>query len=242
MKNIYTIIAAMLLAVGMNAQTINVTFEDEPVAQGQTLEIETTAGESSKNYFYLTNTESDPVTVRASYTVLQSNQGDEFLMCLGECTMDTISATYTLQPGVECRNFDIDFTPATNNTTLIQVHLWASDESGALNGELKNFYVKYYNSEVSLPEGVKSQPLSVGIYPNPMAVSAAVDYYVPGKYSDAQMVIRNMVGKTVKVYDLKIGERTKLKINSSDLSNGVYFYSIISNGQTLTTKKLVIRK
>lgn len=238
MKNIYSIfLTIMLFAFGLNAQTIKVTFEGDEVSEGDTLRIEKFQGEEIKSYFYLTNMTESPMALRSAFSKLDTQEGDEFLMCFGDCTLDTISPIVTLEPGVEFTNFDIAYTPINNNNTLIKVFLLKGDD----NSVLTSFYVKYY-SEVSIANVAKTRVLNAELYPNPMAVNATVSYYVPATHKNPQMIIRNMVGKTMKTYNLRSGEEAKLNINSSELTNGVYFYSIVSEGQTLTTKKLVIRK
>lgn len=240
MKNIYTILLAFLPIIGLNAQTIKVTFENEEIANGDTVKVETTAGEEVKSYFFLTNMTAAPIEARSLYSKLQTNEGDEILMCFGDCTADSISSFVSLTPSEEYRNFDIAYTPASDNPALIKVSLQKKNGEDA--ETMISFFVKYHNPDVSLPTQSKNQAPGVDVYPNPMANTAVVNYYIPSKYTNPQMVIRNMVGKTLKTYSLKSGVQTKLNISSSSLSNGVYFYSIISDGQTLTTKKLVIRK
>ena len=39
MKNIYTILLALLPIIGLNAQTIKVTFEDEELTNGDTVKV-----------------------------------------------------------------------------------------------------------------------------------------------------------------------------------------------------------
>jgi hypothetical protein len=239
MKKIYSIFCVVvLLAVSLNAQTLRVTFEGDDVSQGDTLKVEKVAGEEIATYFNLTNLTESPMQVRAAFSKLNTHEGDEFLMCFGDCTLDTISPSVTLEPNVEFTNFDIAYTPASDNSSMIRVYLLSAED----NSVIYDFYVKYYNSEVSLPTQSKVKPMNAEVYPNPMAVNAVVNYYVPAKYKNPTMIIRNMVGKTVKTYNLRSGEDAKLNINSSELTNGVYFYSIVSEGQTITTKKLVIRK
>lgn len=240
MKNIYTILLAFLPIIGLNAQTIKVTFENEEIANGDTVKVETTAGEEVKSYFFLTNMTAAPIEARSLYSKIQTNEEDEILMCFGDCTTDSISPFVSLTPGEEYRNFDIAYTPVSDNPALIKVSLQKKNGEDA--ETMISFFVKYHNPDVSLPTQSKNQALGVDVYPNPMTNTAVVNYYIPSKYTNPQMVIRNMVGKTLKTYSLKSGVQTKLNISSSSLSNGVYFYSIISDGQTLTTKKLVIRK
>ena len=47
--------------------------------------------------------------------------------------------------------------------------------------------------------------------------------------------------KTVKTIPAKIGVKSVMNINTAELPNGVYFYSIIADGVTISTKKLVVR-
>jgi hypothetical protein len=50
-----------------------------------------------------------------------------------------------------------------------------------------------------------------------------------------------MVGKTVATIPAKVGVKSAVNINTSELPNGVYFYSVVADGVTLSTKKLVVR-
>jgi hypothetical protein len=58
--------------------------------------------------------------------------------------------------------------------------------------------------------------------------------------SDAKLIIRNLLGTVVRDVDIN-SKSGKLSLNTSDLADGVYFYSVIVNGNPQFTKKLVIR-
>ena len=243
MKKIYGFFVSMaFLTLGLNAQVIKVQFEGEDVSDNDTLNVEVAAGEEVTTYFILTNQSSETLSLRSAYSRLKVNEGDEFLMCFGECTTDTVSAVVDVEAGTPFNNFDIAFTSGSDNSTLIEVFLMKAAQDGTGEDVVRNFYVKYANPDVSVASTAKTQPLSVDIYPNPMSSNASINYFVPAKYGNAQLLVRNMVGKTVKTFNLRCGENAKLNISSTDLANGVYFYSIVSNGTTLTTKKLVVRK
>ncbi|MEE0894569.1 MAG: hypothetical protein U0M28_01255, partial [Bacteroidales bacterium] len=172
MKKIYSIFCVVvLLAVSLNAQTLRVTFEGDDVSQGDTLKVEKVAGEEIATYFNLTNLTESPMQVRAAFSKLITHEGDEFLMCFGDCTLDTISPSVTLEPNVEFTNFDIAYTPASDNSSMIRVYLLSAED----NSVIYDFYVKYYNSEVSLPTQSKAKPMNAEVYPNPMAVNAVVN-------------------------------------------------------------------
>ena len=115
-------------------------------------------------------------------------------------------------------------------------------KASATEGEyetLESFYVKYYD-EVGL-EQAKATNLSLSAYPNPAVNNVKVSYSIPANYSNAEISVRNMVGKTVKTIPAKIGVKSVMNINTAELPNGVYFYSIIADGVTISTKKLVVR-
>lgn len=243
MKKIYGFFVSMaFLTLGLNAQVIKVQFEGEDVADNDTLNVEVAAGDEVTSYFILTNQSSGTLNLRSAFSKLKVNEGDEFLMCFGDCTTDTLSPVVPVEAGATFNNFDIAFTAGSDNSTLIEVFVMKASQDGTEDEVVRNFYVKYANPDVSVASISKAQPLNVDIYPNPMSANASISYFVPAKYGNAQLLIRNMVGKTVKTFNLRCGENAKLNISSADLANGVYFYSIVSNGTTLTTKKLVVRK
>lgn len=74
--------------------------------------------------------------------------------------------------------------------------------------------------------------------PNPANGFTTVNYQVPS-LKDGRLVIHNMLGTVVKEYRLS-NSQSEMVLYTSDLSSGVYTYSLINNGQTVSTKKLVI--
>jgi hypothetical protein len=58
--------------------------------------------------------------------------------------------------------------------------------------------------------------------------------------SDAKLIIRNVIGLVVKEAIVR-NESGKISLNTSDLADGVYFYSLLVNGNSQFTKKLIIR-
>ena len=59
--------------------------------------------------------------------------------------------------------------------------------------------------------------------------------------ASASVAIYNMMGQEVIRQNVNVGE-SRLSINVSDLTDGVYFYSLIVNNKTVKTNKLVISK
>jgi len=75
-------------------------------------------------------------------------------------------------------------------------------------------------------------------YPNPADGLTSISYYLPS-VKDARLVFYNMLGSAVK--EIKLTEKqSTLIITTSDLKSGVYFYSLIADGKSVSSKKLVV--
>jgi len=100
--------------------------------------------------------------------------------------------------------------------------------------------VKFWAS----PEGIAEDAMQGGsisdIYPNPASNYVNLDFDLTPSVKQAKVRVVNILGSVVKEADIVKGTN-QLKLDVSDLNNGVYFYSILINGETYKTKKLVIR-
>lgn len=56
------------------------------------------------------------------------------------------------------------------------------------------------------------------------------------------MLFLDQSGKLIKTIDLTEKGKGKLNIFANDLTNGIYTYSLIIDGQTVETKKMVKAK
>jgi Chaperone of endosialidase len=78
--------------------------------------------------------------------------------------------------------------------------------------------------------------------PNPFAEETRITYYIPESYKDAKLIFfdkANRVIQTVKINERGEGE---LIVYASNLSSGVYNYSLIVDGVLIETKKMVCTK
>lgn len=78
-------------------------------------------------------------------------------------------------------------------------------------------------------------------YPNPAAETAIIPYSLPVKYKQAQIQIRDITGREVRGYQLKAGN-SNLEVNISNLSNGLYTYTLVADEKPVSTKKLAVMK
>jgi photosystem II stability/assembly factor-like uncharacterized protein len=80
-------------------------------------------------------------------------------------------------------------------------------------------------------------------YPNPFNPSTKIEYYV-SKQSFIQIKVYDVIGREVKTLvntSLSPG-KYDVTFTGDNLSSGIYFYSLISDGSRLETKKLVLNK
>jgi hypothetical protein len=78
------------------------------------------------------------------------------------------------------------------------------------------------------------------VYPNPAHQTAHFDFEWKKEMTDAKIVIYNLLGKMVREVEIRENTGT-LKINVSDLIEGIYFYSLVVKNQPEVTQKLIIR-
>jgi hypothetical protein len=76
-------------------------------------------------------------------------------------------------------------------------------------------------------------------YPNPARNTVSFNYACAAG-SDARLIICNVLGSTVKSESISAGTG-KISVNTEDLNDGVYFYSILVNGKPNVTRKLIVR-
>ncbi|GAB3336369.1 hypothetical protein GCM10027299_46340 [Larkinella ripae] len=77
------------------------------------------------------------------------------------------------------------------------------------------------------------------IYPNPADKSAEIDYQIFGPVKDAKLIFQSVLGAQVGEYVLDRNER-KIRIVTSGMPHGMYFYKLSLDGKTMATKKLMV--
>ncbi|MEM6685865.1 MAG: tail fiber domain-containing protein [Bacteroidota bacterium] len=75
--------------------------------------------------------------------------------------------------------------------------------------------------------------------PNPFNSVATIRYTLPSN-TKANITIFDMTGKYIKEYDLS-NTKGELVINSGDIGKGMFLYSLISNGEIIITKKMLVK-
>ena len=97
-------------------------------------------------------------------------------------------------------------------------------------------------SSESLPE-VTENSLSSSLMqnrPNPFSENTVIEVYLADEVSDAKIYIYNMNGTQLKNYDLHLIGNGSITINGGELNPGMYMYSLITDGQVIDTKRMIL--
>lgn len=75
--------------------------------------------------------------------------------------------------------------------------------------------------------------------PNPFAESTVITYNIPENFSKAQIVFMTNDGRVIKSVDIREKGQGSLSVFADDLTNGIYSYTLVIDGKTIDTKKMI---
>ncbi|CAN5774826.1 hypothetical protein BH10BAC2_BH10BAC2_39900 [soil metagenome] len=78
--------------------------------------------------------------------------------------------------------------------------------------------------------------------PNPFNRTTSIRYTLPQKFTSAQIVIADMLGKNIKQINLNVTGKGSLQVDASMLAAGTYSYSLIIDAKRISTKQMVLTK
>ena len=242
MKKIYLIFAIALgFTLGLNAQSFQFIYEDNVI--GDTLKLDISSPDGLRtDYIHFKNISAEAKTVKVYKEIIQLADEAGLYMCFnGNCLTDSISPnSIIIRPDSIYSEFDLQYTYANKNESFARINLI----NPTTLEPIQSFYVLYTDSTtVSLEKPFKQGTTSTNIeaYPNPANTNATINYSLPSSYRSGKIAVRNMIGKTIKTISISGNSTGKQSFSTSELPNGVYFYSIIGDGKTLSTKKLVVK-
>ncbi|HTL80938.1 MAG TPA: tail fiber domain-containing protein [Bacteroidia bacterium] len=75
--------------------------------------------------------------------------------------------------------------------------------------------------------------------PNPFAEQTTITYNLPSTTKKAQMLFYDAQGKLIKAVELTGTGKGQLNVFADDLSNGIYTYALVVDGQVMDSKRMV---
>jgi hypothetical protein len=167
---------------------------------------------------------------------LSSNAFCFGIQCYGT-SIDTSVYETLITPGAMDISFLGDYYPNLQSglTSLTYEFFDNRNGFGSITAQLT---VNYLVSPLGLGTELKSFDISAA-YPNPSSFSTSIEYSIPIG-SNGKIILRNLLGSVVREVSLEKSDGRAV-INTSDLKDGLYFYSISLNNKIEVTRKLVIK-
>jgi hypothetical protein len=109
----------------------------------------------------------------------------------------------------------------------------------ALNNKIEDLISKNILAENKITDG---KTYFSSNYPNPFETTTKIDYFIDKNIKDAQIIVYDYNGTTISKYELKErGVESNFSINKGSLKTGIYFYTLITDGIVIGTKKLIAK-
>ena len=77
--------------------------------------------------------------------------------------------------------------------------------------------------------------------PNPVKAQTIINYRLNGDFNHASIRICDVGGSVLKSYEIQSGSGSVM-VNTSDMRSGLFLYSLIFDGNTVDTKKMIVSK
>jgi hypothetical protein len=251
MKQFLTLILVFTSLTLTFGQSIKILKGTEDVT-GKVIKLPINAGDSVETYLSLVNTTSSSFKFQVNRSILNGAMVDDTCANLYFCT-----GTLCYPP-----NSAINWTPSGSGSTIAANQTLPDAAGIAAHYEVcrykcRDLFVLYrvYKTEAGTKDTASvtiKYTCSTGIdeenaasafisdaYPNPVSTDFSVRYHM-NSFAKSEITITDVLGKRVKEVKLSDKEGT-VTINTSQLNEGIYFYSLIVNNQVTATRKIVIR-
>ena len=243
MKKLFLTISLMLSVLVLSAQSYTVTRDGATVTSGDTFYVmgdgEATFGELNIEFNVTANESIRLIGEKVEVQVVENTIN---YFCWGNCFLSNIyiSDPVILDAGQSevfsmHYQYDNDISEVLNQNQVMKYYLYPvndPDDKFIINVVFKYTYENV--EDISVVEEFSNA------YPVPASDVVNFDYSFSSNVSSAMTAVYNMMGQEVLRSD--IGSMSgKLSLNVSDLNDGIYFYSLIVNGKTEKSNKLVVR-
>ncbi len=240
MKKIYLLLSIIIGFALSNVQSQSIEFYYEDELVEDTLRLDVSEGDFRTDYVFFKNISEETRTVKVHLQRIEIAEDAELLMCFnGDCQLgDVTNTSIDLEPEVLFTEFDLQYIYSNSGLSIARVNVIDAETEEVLGSFIAKYRDFSYLTSIKAPSN-EDRTLRVDVFPNPVTERATIKYNLPSQYNNGKIIIRNMVGNVVRSYDIRGSGKINLEV--CNLANGVYFYSITSNGINLSTKKMIIK-
>ncbi len=195
---------------------------------------------SLDTYVFVTNNSPDSLPVKVKKVEISKIHGTDnyfcWYLCFGSGVYESPTPIYI--HSMETNHFDFSghYSPydSVGVTHIRYVFFVANNPTDSV-----CYNVKFDTRVQGVANVSDNKDYSLSVFPNPSNSITNVDYVYPNG-SSATLVIRNLLGVVVNQASLPQASG-RMSMSTAGLSNGIYFISIVENGQPVVTKKLTVQ-
>ena len=222
-------------------QSLELSNEQGSIPNNSTITVEGTPEELLAAPVWVTNISTVTLLIKVKKVIIDTVTLSENTFCWnGVCFPSNIYVSPTADsifPDETCIGFEGHYegNGYIGNSEIMYVFF---DENNPADSACVK--MRFLGGTSSVKENLLSNIEFSNAYPNPANTQTSFNYLFDNEFKDAEIIISTLLGSTVrnvKLQDIK----GKVTINTSDLKDGVYFYSLMLNGEIATTRKLIVR-
>ena len=246
MKKTGLLLFALALAgLGMKAQSLEIRdFQDtnKVYKNGDTITfyISSLSDSYENSFVTVKNISGDEVVTNLRQRVLNRLENAEYAFCYGNCYEDNkaevMEGSMTVAAGQITDELCVmDYSPkGSAGTTYVRYTFFntAAPEDSAC------VVLKYDDSKLSIAQTAKNG-VRLSCYPNPAHQSVQIRLQGVSALQQPVLRICNLLGTALCEQTLG-AEETQVRVDVSQWSNGIYFYSILDGSKNIATQKMIV--
>lgn len=241
-KLLFTLIALFTITIMLNAQDLSLSWEGTELGESVLI---VGSPDDAEIVFHavLTNNSAEDMNIKVYRKQLELLEGTMSQFCWNLCyppSTDTSGQYILIKAGEssDVEAFSGHYIPSgVAGTTAVEYTFYNMDNP--------DINVKVVANYKGSPAGIAEEAMVGGsiseVYPNPATNYISLDYQLTSEVKVANVKVFNLLGAEVKSANLE-NNGNKLRMDISDLQSGIYFYSVLVNGDVYKTKKLVVQK
>ena len=217
-----------------------------PIANGYTFNI---AANDPQVVFevIVKNVSANSLSTKVRRTILSATAGQDMYFCFGSTCYTpstavsnnavTIAGGQQLPNGVGTYGIRTEF---DNNGVVGSSTVKYTAFDVANTSDTAVLYITYNVTAVGVETFNSSASVS-NAFPNPATEQIKISHNISGSFTNSAIKIYNALGTIVKTVPVTSARSTS-QIDVSDLQEGFYFYTLVSNGKNSATKKFVVSR
>jgi hypothetical protein len=244
-KNLLFLCIAVLLSVYGLSQSLTLSNAGGPIVSNSTI-VQPGTPDSSELITYLNvkNTGSSTLQVVCKKQEIKMLDSTESTICwAGGCYPSNVFVSPNAQAmaaGETNTEFVGHYTQIAFQHFKVgeSIIRWTFFDKNNVNDSV-SVTIKYTSYPAGIADQKNLQESSLQVYPNPASASTTCSYRL-AIGAEGSLMIRDLLGSTVVSREIPAGTG-KMTINTADMNNGVYFCTLLVNGQPGQTRKLIVK-